>query len=253
MTVYFIGAGPGDPKLLTLRGAELIAACPRVLYTGSLVPRQVLAMAQPGAQVEDSASMTLEQMVDWMAEAHQAGQDTARVHTGDPSLYGAVAEQTRALTARGIPWEIIPGVSSFSAASAALGRELTLPETAQTVILTRMEGRTPMPSNERLEELARHQTTMVFFLSAGLLNELSAKLIPHYGETTPAAVVYKASWPDQKIVRGTLANIAALASAAGIRSQAIVVVGRVLEDDDFAQSKLYDPAFAHKFRKATKA
>ena len=252
MTVFFIGAGPGDPELITVKGARLVASCPLVLFTGSLVPPEVIAGARPDAQVADSAGMTLAEMVEAMAAAHAKGWDVARVHTGDPTLFGAIAEQIRELDRRGIPWQIIPGVSSFTAAAAALGRELTLPELSQTVILSRVEGRTPMPPKEQLSDLARTRATLVLFLSVGLLDKLAEELIPFYGADCPAAVVYRASWPDQKIVRATLAELHAKVRREAIRSQSIVMVGRVLDSDDFAPSRLYDPAFAHKFRKAAK-
>jgi precorrin-4/cobalt-precorrin-4 C11-methyltransferase len=252
MRVYIIGAGPGDPKLLTLRGAELIAACPVVLYTGSLVPREVLAHAQPDAQVLDSSTLTLEEIIDVLVAARDAGHDVARVHTGDPSLFGSTAEQMRRMTELGIAYEIIPGVSSFTAAAAVLGRELTLPELSQTVIITRAEGRTPMPEREKLDELARHQATLALFLSITLLEDVTRALIPSYGADCPIAVVHKATCPDQKIVTGTLADIRDKVREARIRSQSMILVGRVLTSTDFAASKLYDPGFSHRFRKARK-
>jgi len=253
MRVYIIGAGPGDPKLLTLRGAELIASCPVVLYTGSLVPREVLAGARRGAQVLDSSGMTLDQIMSVITTARDADQDVARVHTGDPLVFGSTAEQMRRMNEVGIPYEIVPGVSSFTAAAAVLGRELTLPELSQTVILTRAEGRTPMPEREKLEGLAQHQATLALFLSITLLEEVTCALIPAYGADCPVAVVHKATCPDQKIVMGTLADIREKVRAAGIRSQSMVLVGRVLTSNDFANSRLYDPEFSHRFRKGTAA
>jgi precorrin-4/cobalt-precorrin-4 C11-methyltransferase len=252
MRVYIIGAGPGDPKLITVRGAELVARCPVVLYTGSLVPREVVASARADAKVLDSSSMTLEEIVSMLVEAKHAGHDVARVHTGDPVLFGSTAEQMRRMSELGIEYEIVPGVSSFTAAAAALGKELTLPELSQTVILTRAEGRTPMPPKERLEELATHGATLCLFLSITLLRDVTAALIPAYGEDCPVAVVHKASWPDQVIVEGTLADIRDKVRAAGIKSQSMVIVGRVLTSTDFAASRLYDPEFSHKFRRAVK-
>jgi precorrin-4/cobalt-precorrin-4 C11-methyltransferase len=248
--VYVIGAGPGDPGLLTLRGAELIARCPVVLYTGSLVPREVVARARPDARVLDSAGMTLDEIIAVIVQARDADQDVARVHTGDPSLFGSTAEQMRKLAELGISCEIVPGVSSFAAAAAALGRELTLPELSQTVILTRAEGRTPMPPGEKLADLARHGATLALFLSITLLDDVTAALIPAYGADCPVAVVHKASCPDQKIVTGTLADIRDKVKAARIRTQSIILVGRVLTAEDFANSRLYDPSFSHRFRKA---
>jgi precorrin-4/cobalt-precorrin-4 C11-methyltransferase len=253
MRVYIIGAGPGDPKLITVRGAELVASCPVVFYTGSLVPKEVVARARPDAKVIDSSSMTLEEIVAVLVEAKAKDHDVARVHTGDPVLFGSTAEQMRRMDELGIDYEIVPGVSSFTAAAAALGKELTLPELSQTVILTRAEGRTPMPSKEKLEGLATHGATMCLFLSITLLRDVTAALIPAYGEHCPVAVVYKASCPDQIIVRGTLADIREKVRAAGIKSQSMVIVGRVLTSSDFANSKLYDPEFSHRFRRAQKS
>lgn len=249
MRVYIIGAGPGDPKLLTLRGAELIASCPVVLYTGSLVPKDVIARARPDAKVLDSSGMTLEQIVEVIVAARDADQDVARVHTGDPMIFGSTAEQMRRLTELDIPYEIIPGVSSFTAAAAALGRELTLPELSQTVILTRAEGRTSMPEGEKLEDLARHQATLALFLSITLLKDVVRLLTPSYGADCPVAVVHKASWPDQVIVTGTLSDIEGKVRAAKLNSTSMVLVGRVLTSTEFANSRLYDPAFTHRFRK----
>ncbi len=250
MRVYIIGAGPGDPKLLTVRAVELIAACPVVLYTGSLVPRAALASARPDATVLDSSGMTLDEIIQVIVSARDAGRDVARVHTGDPLIFGSTAEQMRRLNELGIPYEIVPGVSSFTAAASVLGRELTLPELSQTVILTRAEGRTPMPDGEKLADLARHGATMALFLSITLLDEVAKALIPAYGADCPVAVVHKATCPDQKVVTGTLADIRAKAKAAGIRTQSMVLVGRVLTSSDFANSRLYDPDFSHRFRRA---
>jgi precorrin-4/cobalt-precorrin-4 C11-methyltransferase len=250
MKVYIIGAGPGDPGLLTVRGAELIARCPVVLYTGSLVPAEVIARARPDALVRDSSGMTLEEIVAILRDAHAADQDVARVHTGDPSIFGSTAEQMRRLQELGIDYEIVPGVSSFAAAAAALGKELTLPELSQTVILTRAEGRTPMPDGEKLADLARHGATLALFLSITLLDEVTEALIPAYGADCPVAVVHKASCPEQLIVTGTLADIKVKVKAARIRTQSIILVGRILTSTDFANSRLYDPSFSHRYRKA---
>jgi precorrin-4/cobalt-precorrin-4 C11-methyltransferase len=250
MRVYIIGAGPGDPKLLTLRGAELIARCPVVLYTGSLVPPEVIAHARPDAKVLDSSGMTLDAIVDVITAARDADHDVARVHTGDPLIFGSTAEQMRRFEALGIAYEIVPGVSSFSAAAAAVGRELTLPELSQTIILTRAEGRTPMPDGEKLADLARHRATLVFFLSITLLGKVARELAPIYGEDCPVFVIHRASWPDQVIVRGTLADVFAKVREAKITSQSIILVGRVLTATDFADSRLYDPSFSHGYRKA---
>jgi len=252
MKVYIIGAGPGDPGLVTLRAADLIARCPVVLYTGSLVPKEVIARARPDAKVLDSSGMTLDEIIALLVAAHDADQDVARVHTGDPSIFGSTGEQMRRLEALGIEYEIIPGVSSFAAAAAALGKELTLPELSQTVILTRAEGRTPMPAGEKLEDLGRHGATLALFLSITLLDEVARALTPAYGADCPVAVVHKASCPEQKIVLGTLADIRARVKAAGIRTQSMIFVGRVLTSTDFADSRLYAADFSHRFRKAKK-
>jgi precorrin-4/cobalt-precorrin-4 C11-methyltransferase len=249
--VYIIGAGPGDPKLLTIRGAELIARCPVVLYTGSLVPPEVIAHARRDAKVLDSSGMTLDQIIEVVTAARDRDEDVARVHTGDPLIFGSTAEQMRRFEALGIDYEIVPGVSSFSAAAAAVGRELTLPELSQTIILTRAEGRTPMPDGEKLADLARHRATLVFFLSITLLGRVARDLAPIYGEDCPAFVIHRASWPDQVIVRGTLADIFDKVREAKITSQSIILVGRVLTATDFADSRLYDPKFSHGYRKAT--
>lgn len=253
MRVYVIGAGPGDPRLLTLRGAELIASCPVVLYTGSLVPREVLAHARPDAQVLDSSGMTLDQIMEVILAARDADQDVARVHTGDPLIFGSTAEQMRRMEQQGISYEIVPGVSSFTAAAAVLGRELTLPELCQTVILTRAEGRTSMPEGERLQDLARHRATLALFLSITLLKDVVRDVTPSYGADCPVAVVHKASWPDQVIVTGTLSDIEDKVRAAKLTSTAMVLVGHVLTATEFANSKLYDPEFTHRFRKGAPA
>ncbi len=250
MKVYIIGAGPGDPKLLTIRAAELISSCPVVLYTGSLVPRDVIAMARADAAVIDSSGMTLDEIIEVIVAARDAGQDVARVHTGDPLIFGSTAEQMRRMDRLGIEYEVVPGVSSFSAAAAALRRELTLPELSQTVILTRAEGRTPMPEGEKLRDLARHHATLALFLSITLLREVCESLIPEYGADCPVAVVYKATCPEQKIVLGTLKDILERVRRAGIKTQSIIIVGRTLTATDFADSRLYAPDFSHRFRRA---
>jgi precorrin-4/cobalt-precorrin-4 C11-methyltransferase len=251
MRVYIIGAGPGDPKLITVRGAELIAQCPIVFYTGSLVPKEVLTYAHADARIIDSSGMTLDEIATIFEEAKAAELDVARVHTGDPSIFGSTAEQMRRLEQLKIAYEIIPGVSSFTAAAAALGKELTLPELSQTVILTRAEGRTAMPPKERLAELARHEATMCLFLSISLMSDVTGQLIPHYGADCPVAVIQRASWPDQIIIKGTLEDISQKVRDAKIRATAMIIVGRVLTSTDFADSRLYAPDFAHRFRKAS--
>jgi len=248
--VYIIGAGPGHPDLITIRGANLISRCPVVLYTGSLVPKEMTARAQPDAIVLDSSGMTLEEIVAVVRAAQAKDQDVARVHTGDPMIFGSTAEQLRRFSELGIDYEIVPGVSSFTAAAAALQKELTLPELSQTVILTRAEGRTPMPDSEKLEDLAQHRATLVLFLSINLLKKTVPLLIPSYGADCPVAVVHKASCSDQIVVTGTLCDIADKVRDKGIKSQSIILVGRVLTATHFANSKLYDPEFSHGYRKA---
>jgi precorrin-4/cobalt-precorrin-4 C11-methyltransferase len=212
----------------------------------------VLATARPDAKVIDSSGLTLDQILEVIVAARDADEDVARVHTGDPVIFGSTAEQMRRMTELGIAYEIIPGVSSFTAAAAVLGRELTLPELGQTVILTRAEGRTPMPATEQLEDLARHQATLALFLSITLLGEVTRALIPSYGADCPVAVVHKATCPDQQIVIGTLADIRDKVRAAGIRSQSMILVGRVLTATGFAESRLYAADFTHRFRRGTR-
>lgn len=252
MKVYIIGAGPGDPDLITVKGAKLVESCPVVLYTGSLVPTAVIERARKDALVLDSAKMTLDEILDVIQKAHASNQDVARVHTGDPSLFGSTGEQMRRMDALGIDYEVVPGVSSFTAAAAAIGKELTLPEVSQTVIITRAEGRTPVPEKEKLEILARSGATLALFLSALHIRKVTEELIPFYGADCPVAVVQKASWPDQKTVKGTLADISDRLKSENIRSTAIILVGRVLDCEDFAESRLYAADFSHRYRKATK-
>ncbi|GJQ58471.1 MAG: precorrin-4 C(11)-methyltransferase [Candidatus Scalindua sp. AMX11] len=248
MKVYIIGAGPGDPKLITVRGAELIEQCPVVLYTGSLVSKAVIARADKNALVLDSASMDLDEIMGIFIKAKADNLDVARVHTGDPSIFGSTAEQMRRMQEEGIDYEIIPGVSSFLASAAVLGKELTLPELTQTIIISRCEGRTSVPDKEKLSMLAEHQCTLVLFLSAALIHKVVDELSPHYGKDCPVAVVQRATWPNQLIVRGTLDDIADKIKQAKIKSTAIIIIGRVLTSTDFADSKLYSPEFSHGFR-----
>lgn len=250
--VYFVGAGAGDPELLTLKGKRLIDHADTLIYAGSLVNPEVLAGRKPSSKVYDSAGMTLEEVLAVMKETEQAGGTTVRVHTGDASIYGAIREQLDALDKLGIAHEVVPGVSSFLAAAAAMQKEYTLPEVTQTVILTRMEGRTPVLERERIEELAKHRATMVIFLSVGRIAELADRLKTAYPATTPVAVVYKASWPDETIVTGTLADIAEKVQAAGITKTALVTVGDFL-GDSYALSKLYDKTFTHEYRQGKDA
>ncbi len=250
MTVYIIGAGPGDPELITVKGRRLIQSCPVILYTGSLVPRELLLDAAEKALVLDTSSMTLDEIIGHMQAAHDRQQDVARVHTGDPLIYGSTAEQMRRLDLLGIPYQVIPGVSSYAAAAAALNQELTLPELAQTVIISRCEGRTPMPEGEDLIALAQHKSTLVLFLSVAMIRKISRQLQPILGEDCPVAVVYKASWPDQLILRGELRDISQKVTEAKITSHAIIIIGRVLGASEFAESRLYAKDFSHGFRQA---
>lgn len=246
--ISFIGAGPGDPELLTLKGKRLIDSADVIIYAGSLVNPEVLAGHKEGAVIHNSAFMHLDEVIDVMEKAEKEGLKCVRVHTGDPAIYGAHREQMDRLDELGITYEVIPGVSSFLGTAAVLNKEYTLPGKSQTVILTRMEGRTPMPEGEKLVDLASHHATMVIFLSIGFMEEMTRQLIEGgYESTTPVAVVYKATWPDQKIVIGTLADIAAKVKEAGITKTALTVVGDFL-GDEYELSKLYDKHFTTEFR-----
>ena len=254
MTVHFIGAGPGAPDLLTLRARDLIAAAPVVLYAGSLVPAAVIAHAPEDALVMDTAPMTLDEIVAVMADADAEGKDVARVHSGDPSLYGAIGEQIRRLEALGIAYDITPGVPAFAAAAAALKTELTLPEVSQSIVLTRTAMKaSAMPPGEELAALGASGATLAIHLSVRNLRQVAAALAPHYGADCPVAVVYRASWPDQKVIRGTLADIRQKVRAAKITRTALVLVGRVLDEADFADSRLYDPDHVHVLRPKRRA
>ena len=249
MSVHFIGAGPGDPELITVRGRRLIASSPVVLYAGSLVPREVIACAPEGVRVLDTAAMTLNEIVEEMRAAHARGQDVARVHSGDPSLYGAIGEQMRLLTALGIPFDITPGVSAYAAAAAALKQELTLPGVSQTVVLTRTSTRSsPMPAGEELAALGRSGATLAIHLSIRSLRAVCETLAPVYGTDCPAAIVYRASWPDQRIVTGTLGDLAEKARPLRLRRTALILVGRVLGAESFDDSALYDATHFHLLR-----
>ena len=249
--VHFVGAGPGAPDLITRRGAALLADADCIIYAGSLVNPALLGLAKPGCAIYNSAEMTLEQVLDTIRATEQAGGTTVRLHTGDPCLYGAIREQMDALDADGIPYDDTPGVSSFCGAAAALCAEYTLPNVSQTVIITRMEGRTPVPEGERLAALAAHGATMVIFLSIGLIDKVQAALLQGaYTAATPAAVVYKATWPEEKILRCTVGTLAAQTQAAGITKTALIVVGDFLAAR-YDRSCLYDPAFTTEYRRGT--
>ncbi|QIE40691.1 precorrin-4 C(11)-methyltransferase [Rhodobacteraceae bacterium SC52] len=255
MTVYFIGAGPGDPELLTLKAQRLIRACPVCLYAGSLVPEQVVAEAPADARVLDTATMTLDDTHAEIVAAHTKGKDVARVHSGDPSLYGAIAEQIRRLHADDIAYEIVPGVPAYAAAAAALGQELTVPEVAQSIVLTRVSMKsTSMPEHETLENFARTRTTLAIHLGVRALREIERVLIPHYGADCPVVVAYRVGWPDQMFLRGTLSDIREKVRAAKITRTALIMVGPVLgEVRDFKDSALYDPDMPHVLRPRVRA
>lgn len=251
MTVHFVGAGPGAPDLITVRGLAIIRRCPVVLYAGSLVPKEVIAEAPRFARVVDTASLTLNEIVEEMRGAHAVGQDVARVHSGDPSIYGAIAEQMRRLDDLDIPYDVTPGVPAFAAAAAALRTELTVPEVCQTIVITRSEGKaSPMPAGEDLKVLAATGATLALHLSVANLPRITEDLLPILGSDCPAAIVHKASWPDQAILKGTLADIAAKAKAARIERTAMILIGRALAAEGFADSRLYDADHHHSGRKA---
>ncbi|MDQ0287456.1 precorrin-4/cobalt-precorrin-4 C11-methyltransferase [Desulfofundulus luciae] len=246
--IYFIGAGPGDPELITVKGAKLLQEADVVIYAGSLVNPKILEYCRPGVEIYNSATMTRDEVLAVMRRAHQEQLTVARVHTGDPALYGAIQEQMDALAALGIPFKVVPGVSSFLAAAAAIPHELTLPGVTQTVILTRLEGRTPVPEREKLKELARHKSTMCIFLSVHQMDQVVEELLAGgYTPQTPALVVEKASWPEERLLRGTLADIADQVKEAGITRTALVLVGDVF-NSPYQLSQLYDPQFCHGYR-----
>jgi precorrin-4/cobalt-precorrin-4 C11-methyltransferase len=249
--VHFIGAGPGAADLITVRGRNLIERCPVCLFAGSLVPREIVALAPPGALVVDTAPLTLDEIIEHFSAAHAKGIDVARLHSGDPSLYGAIAEQMRRLDALGIPWDVTPGVPSFAAAAAALGCELTLPEVVQTVILTRTATRSsPMPERETLEKLAATGASLAIHLSVTNLAHIVRALTPHYGADCPTVVAYRVSWPEQQLIRGTLADIRERVKAAKITRTALVLVGPAMgrAAAKAVDSRLYAPEHHHLLR-----
>jgi precorrin-4/cobalt-precorrin-4 C11-methyltransferase len=249
VTVHFIGAGPGAADLITLRGRDLIARCPVCLYAGSIVPRELLVHCPPDARLVDTAPLTLDQIEAELLAAHAAGLDVARLQSGDLSIYSALAEQIRRLERHGIPYTVTPGVPAFAAAAAALGVELTVPEVAQSVVLTRMPGRASrMPPSERLAGFAASRATLAIHLAIHRIEAIVAELEPFYGADCPVAVVVRASWSDERILRGTLGDIAAQVAAAPIERTAIVLVGRALAAEDFRDSALYDPDYRRRFR-----
>ena len=252
MQVYIVGAGAGDPELITLKGHRLLKEADVIIYAGSLVNPALLDFAKAGAEIHDSASMTLPEVIETIEKAVAKGLTVVRLHTGDPSIYGAIQEQMDALKKKGIDFEVVPGVSSFLATAAALKQEYTLPGISQTVIITRNEGRTPVPEREKLRSLASHQATMCIFLSITMLSDVVAELIAGgYAPDTPIAIVQRASWPEQKIVRATLETIVEEIADKGIDRTAMIVVSRCL-GADYELSRLYAPEFSHMFREASK-
>ncbi|WP_257169135.1 precorrin-4 C(11)-methyltransferase [Bradyrhizobium sp. SRS-191] len=249
MTVHFIGAGPGAPDLITVRGRDLIARCPVCLYAGSLVPRALLDHCPPGARIVDTAPLSLDEIVAEFVRATSAGEDVARLHSGDLAIWSALGEQLRRLDALDIPYTVTPGVPSFSAAAAALGRELTLPGLAQSVVLTRTSGRaSAMPETEQLALFAQSQATLAIHLSIHVLDKVVDELRPHYGADCPVAIVYRASWPEQRIVTGTLATIVDQVATSPMERTALILVGRALSSEDFRNSALYDADYQRRFR-----
>jgi precorrin-4/cobalt-precorrin-4 C11-methyltransferase len=250
--IHFVGAGPGAADLITMRGARLLQETDIIIYAGSLVNPALLEYAKVGCQIYNSAEMTLEEVIDVMKDAESKGLDTVRLHTGDASLYGAIREQMDLLDELGIEYEDIPGVSSFSGAAAALNAEYTLPGVSQSVVITRMAGRTPVPEKESIREFAKHDCTMVIFLSTGLLEEVSEELMEGgYSADAPAAIVYKATWPEEKVVHCTVSTLAETARENNITKTALILVGGFL-GDKYERSKLYDPGFTTEFRQASK-
>lgn len=249
MTVHFIGAGPGAPDLITVRGRDLIARCPVCLYAGSLVPKALLDHCPPSARIVDTAPLSLDEIIAEIMRATAAGEDVARLHSGDLSIWSALGEQLRRLDELKIPYTVTPGVPSFSAAAAALGRELTLPGLAQSVVLTRTSGRaSAMPETEQLSLFAQSRATLAIHLSIHVLDKVVDELRPHYGQDCPVAIVYRASWPDQRIVTGTLATIVDQVAAAAMERTALILVGRALAAEDFRNSALYDADYQRRFR-----
>ena len=247
--IVFVGAGPGDPELITVKGQRTVNEADLIIYAGSLVPVAVIDSRKSSCVIENSAKMTLDEVIESMSSAWKAGKKVVRVHTGDPSIYGAIREQMDALDALSIPYYVIPGVSSFVASAAALKKEYTLPGVSQTVICTRLEGRTPVPEKEALSKLASHQASMAIFLSVHMIEDVVDQLLVHYPINTPVAVVQRASWPDEVKVVGTLKTIAKLVQEAKISKTAQILVGGFL-DGPYELSKLYDPKFSHEYREA---
>jgi len=249
MTVHFIGAGPGAADLITVRGRDLLARCPVCLYAGSIVPPELLAYCPPGARIVDTAPLTLDEIEGEFARAHAAGEDVARLHSGDLSIWSALAEQQRRLERLKIPYTLTPGVPAFAAAAAALGRELTVPEVAQSVVLTRLSGRaSQMPPRETLEAFGATGATLAIHLAIHTIGDVVAKLLPLYGPDCPAAIVVRASWPDQRVIRATLGGLVAALAAEPVERTALILVGPALGSTDFRDSALYTKGYARRFR-----
>ena len=244
--IWFVGAGSGDPELLTLKGYRLLKQADLVVYAGSLVNEALLQYARPEARLVNSAPLNLEEIVEVMVKAYRRGEQVVRLHTGDPSLYGAIGEQMELLDKANIPYSVVPGVSSFLAAAASLKKEYTIPDGTQTMIITRMEGRTPVPEREQMRLLAQHRSSMAIFLSVGLIEQVVKELLEHYPPDTPAAVVEKASWPEERVLTGQLQEVAGLVAQAGIKKTALILVGEFLRQS--GKSKLYDRDFSHEYR-----
>ena len=251
MTIYFVGAGPGDPELITVKAQKILLQTDCCIWAGSLVNPELLKLLSEGARVLDSAIMNLDEIVSVMVHEHRAGKTVARLHTGDPALYGAIGEQMDRLREQNISFEIIPGVSAFQGAAASLQIELTRPELSQSVVLTRTEGRTPMPRLEQLESFAATGATLCLYLSVNQIEKVVQRVLPAYGEDCPAAVVFKATWSEEKILTGTLATIADQTKASGIEKTALIIIGRVITETG-VPSKLYDAGFSHEYRTGRK-
>ncbi len=250
--VSFVGAGPGDVELITIKGRKLLEEADVVIYAGSLVSKEHLEFCKEGVELHNSASMTLEEVIQVIERAEKDSLKVVRLHTGDPTIYGAIREQMDLLDSKGISYEVVPGVSSFTAACASIKKEFTLPDVSQTIILTRIEGRTPVPVEEDLESLAKHKASMAIFLSVQDIDRVVERLVKGYGrDDVPVAIVYKATWKDEKVIFGTLRDIEEKVKKEGVTKMAQILVGNFIEGE-YERSKLYDPSFTHKFRSASR-
>lgn len=247
--VYIVGAGPGDPELITVKGMNKIKSADIIIYAGSLINPQILEYAEKDCKIYNSAEMTLEEVMEVIKAGFKENKNIVRLHTGDPSIYGAIKEQMDLMEKEGIQYENIPGVSSFCGAASSLKIEYTLPSVSQTVILTRIQGRTAVPEKENIKSLSVHRATLIIFLSVSMIESIVSEIIENYGKDTPAAIVYKATWKDEKIIRGTLYNIAEKTKNSGIKKTALIIIGDCL-GNDYELSKLYDKSFSHEFRKS---